>query len=188
VAAGSSTTFQVKFNPSATGLRSAALSFANNDANENPYNFSIQGTGTAESASLFDCNVLSFTTSAGDTTSVLTSTWGNNGDYLRLNGNAVNDFITFTVNVPATGTYSIDFSYITGTDSGIYQLAIDGVNQGSALDQYAATTSGPSTVNLGSKALTAGNRSFTFTATSKNGSSTSYRGRFNTITLTPTGP
>ena len=45
IAAGGSTTFQVTFNPSATGLRSATLSIANDDADENPYNFSIQGTG-----------------------------------------------------------------------------------------------------------------------------------------------
>ncbi len=45
IAASGSTTFNVTFNPSATGTRSATLSIANNDANENPYNFSIQGTG-----------------------------------------------------------------------------------------------------------------------------------------------
>ena len=31
--------------PSASGLRSATLSIANNDADENPYDFAIQGTG-----------------------------------------------------------------------------------------------------------------------------------------------
>lgn len=45
VAAGGSTTFQVSFDPSAAGTRSATLSMANDDGNENPYNFSIQGTG-----------------------------------------------------------------------------------------------------------------------------------------------
>ena len=45
VVPGGSTIFTVVFNPSAGGLRSAALSIANNDANENPYNFNIQGTG-----------------------------------------------------------------------------------------------------------------------------------------------
>jgi hypothetical protein len=45
VAAAGSTTFQVTFTPSATGLREATLSIANNDGDENPYNFSIQGTG-----------------------------------------------------------------------------------------------------------------------------------------------
>ncbi len=45
VAASGSTTFDVQFNPSASGTRSATLSIANNDGDENPYNFSIQGTG-----------------------------------------------------------------------------------------------------------------------------------------------
>jgi len=47
---GGSTTFQVTFDPSAVGLRSATLSLANNDADENPFDFSIQGTGTLASS------------------------------------------------------------------------------------------------------------------------------------------
>ena len=46
IAAGGTTTFQVTFDPSAVGTRTAALSIANDDADENPYNYSIQGTGT----------------------------------------------------------------------------------------------------------------------------------------------
>lgn len=45
VAAGSSTTFQVTFDPSADGLRNATISIVNNDSNENPYTFAIQGNG-----------------------------------------------------------------------------------------------------------------------------------------------
>lgn len=45
VAPVGSATFQITFDPSATGLRTAALSFTTNDADENPFNFSIQGTG-----------------------------------------------------------------------------------------------------------------------------------------------
>jgi hypothetical protein len=45
VPAGGSTTFTVMFDPNAAGLRTATISIANNDSNENPYNFSIQGTG-----------------------------------------------------------------------------------------------------------------------------------------------
>ncbi|WP_340239952.1 choice-of-anchor D domain-containing protein, partial [Emticicia soli] len=41
-----STTFTITFNPSASGLRSATVSIANNDTDENPYTFAIQGTGT----------------------------------------------------------------------------------------------------------------------------------------------
>lgn len=45
VAASSSTTFVVQYTPDATGLVSAVISIANNDTDENPYNFTIQGTG-----------------------------------------------------------------------------------------------------------------------------------------------
>jgi hypothetical protein len=50
VAAAGSTTFQVTFDPSATGLRTATLTIANNDPDENPYNFAIQGTGQVDYA------------------------------------------------------------------------------------------------------------------------------------------
>ncbi len=46
VAAGGQTTFAITFDPGANGLRQATISIANNDNDENPYTFSIQGTGT----------------------------------------------------------------------------------------------------------------------------------------------
>ncbi len=52
IVSGGSTTFQVTFNPSANGLRTATLSFTNNDLDENPYNFSIQGTGSTSEINL----------------------------------------------------------------------------------------------------------------------------------------
>lgn len=45
VVVGSSTTFTVRFDPSAAGNRTTTLNIANNDSNENPYNFTISGTG-----------------------------------------------------------------------------------------------------------------------------------------------
>lgn len=39
------TTFVITFDPSATGLRTATVSIANDDATVNPYDFAIQGTG-----------------------------------------------------------------------------------------------------------------------------------------------
>lgn len=47
VSAGGNTTIQVTFDPSAPGVRAATLSFGNNDADENPFNFSIHGTAWA---------------------------------------------------------------------------------------------------------------------------------------------
>ena len=46
VAPGSSTTFVVSFDPDTTGTKNATLSINNDDSDENPYNFEIQGTGT----------------------------------------------------------------------------------------------------------------------------------------------
>jgi hypothetical protein len=46
-AGGGTTTFQILFTPSSTGLKTATVIIANNDSNENPYNFDIQGTGTS---------------------------------------------------------------------------------------------------------------------------------------------
>ena len=45
VVAGDSTIFTITFTPGAAGVRSANISIANNDANENPYNFTITGIG-----------------------------------------------------------------------------------------------------------------------------------------------
>ena len=45
IAAAGTTTFEITFQPSALGLRTANLSIDNNDADENPYNFNIQGQG-----------------------------------------------------------------------------------------------------------------------------------------------
>ena len=45
VAAAGQTTFEIEFEPGDTGTRTATVSIANNDADENPYTFDIQGTG-----------------------------------------------------------------------------------------------------------------------------------------------
>jgi hypothetical protein len=45
-AGGGTTTFEITFDPGRDGLREAEISIANNDSDENPYNFAIQGTGT----------------------------------------------------------------------------------------------------------------------------------------------
>jgi hypothetical protein len=45
VDAGASVTFQVTFDPEATGLRTATLNITTNDTDESPFQLSIQGTG-----------------------------------------------------------------------------------------------------------------------------------------------
>ena len=47
VADGQSTTFTVRFSPSSPGLKTAVIHIANNDANEDPFDITLDGTGTA---------------------------------------------------------------------------------------------------------------------------------------------
>jgi hypothetical protein len=51
IAAAGSTTFTVRFLPTAVGLRTATLTINNNDGDEGVYDFAIQGTGTTSAAS-----------------------------------------------------------------------------------------------------------------------------------------
>lgn len=44
---GAATTFQIQFNPSSLGMKTATVSIDNNDSNEDPYTFTIQGIGTS---------------------------------------------------------------------------------------------------------------------------------------------
>ena len=46
------TTFTIKFDPSAVGIRTAEISIVNDDLDENPFNFAIQGTGIAPEIAL----------------------------------------------------------------------------------------------------------------------------------------
>jgi len=50
ITASGSTTFAITFNPSALGLRTASVSIANDDNDEDPYTFDIQGEGIDASA------------------------------------------------------------------------------------------------------------------------------------------
>jgi alpha-tubulin suppressor-like RCC1 family protein len=57
IATGSSGTFQIRFDPSAMGARNARLSFANNDLDENPFDFPLTGLGLALEISVLGNNV-----------------------------------------------------------------------------------------------------------------------------------
>jgi hypothetical protein len=47
IAANGSTTFDITFDPTTYGTRTVTISIANNDSDENPYTFDIQGNGTS---------------------------------------------------------------------------------------------------------------------------------------------
>ncbi|MCX6879153.1 MAG: choice-of-anchor D domain-containing protein, partial [Verrucomicrobia bacterium] len=53
VAPGGSTTFTVRFAPAALGIRIAALHLASNDADENPFDINLTGTGTNVTSTIY---------------------------------------------------------------------------------------------------------------------------------------
>ena len=70
---GGSTTFTVHFDPSDIGTRTATISIANNDSDETPYNFDIQGAGTV-TETVSDGETQTF----GSTVTITDAVGGNN--------------------------------------------------------------------------------------------------------------
>jgi hypothetical protein len=94
---------------------------------------------------------------------------------MLLNAKAPGEYVTYTVTIPSTGTYDVKVGTRKGNRSGIVQLAIDGVNQGSAQDNYAAGAD-YEVVDLGKVTFTeAGEKTFQFLVTGHNPNSRGYQ-------------
>jgi len=52
IAVGGNDTFTITFDPTSVGAKTATVSIASNDSNENPYDFTIQGTGVTPEINL----------------------------------------------------------------------------------------------------------------------------------------
>ncbi len=113
VAANSSTTFVVTFTPSAINTRTATISIENNDNNENPYIFAIQGFGIIP-----EIDIQGNATSIPDST-VPDATTTNWTDFSTVTGTRT--FTIFnngnmTLNIGAitlTGTHASEFTVTT---------------------------------------------------------------------------
>ena len=90
VAGAGNTTFTVTFDATTTGLRTATVSIANSDADENPYTFAIAGMGIAPEIDVLGMGI---SIANGDTTPTVTDDT-DFGDALADGGIVTN---TFTV-------------------------------------------------------------------------------------------
>ena len=118
VTPGSNTTFTVQFAPSAVGLRSATINITNSDADENPYDFAIQGTGTVPSVPEIEVQGNSIEIVDGDATPT-TADDTDFGNALVDGGTVDHTFtiyntgtadLTITTPVTITGTHAADFT------------------------------------------------------------------------------
>ncbi len=134
-ASGSSTSFIVTFNPTAAGTRTAVINIVNNDADENPYNFTIQGTGVARE---IEIQGNATTIADGDTSPALTDwtdfstvtatrtfTIRNTGNIIlnlgaiSFSGTNASDFAVTTAPAATIGAYGTTTFVVTFTPSAI---------------------------------------------------------------------
>lgn len=107
------------------------------------------------------------------------------GQYVEFNGTAAaGAWIEFTLANVAAGTYDLKLLYKANSNRGIVQASVDGVNQGTTCNQYAAAAAYKVACSLGTKALTAGNHKLRFTVTGKLASSSGYQMVVDQIALT----
>lgn len=116
VTAGGFTTFQVAFNPSSTGLKSAVITINNDDSNEAVYDFAIQGTGTDPEINVTGngnaINDGSTTPSGSNHTGfgpVLVCNGTNTRTYTISNGGSGN-LVIGTGGITLTGTHAFDYT------------------------------------------------------------------------------
>ncbi len=125
-------------------------------------------------ASIYEVENQTVLVSSGDSHSEFESAdlSGRYGSKLAASG--VDDFIQYSLFVPSPGTYTVSVRHKKASDRGTFQLALNGVNLGAAMDAYSAV-SGYVTVELGTVNITtAGEKNFKFTVAGKNAASSDY--------------
>jgi len=97
------------------------------------------------------------------------------GAGIRFEAKAPGDFVTYDVTIPSAGTYDVKVGTRKDNRSGIVQLTIDGLDQGSAQDNYAAEPD-YQVIDLGKVTFTEpGERTFQFLVTGHNPASQGYQ-------------
>ena len=102
------------------------------------------------------------------------------GYYSFISTCVTDDFIEYTVNVPAGGVYPVQIGVSEGPMRAIWQLSIDGTDQGGAFDAYDPDFKVTDWA-AGSRSFTAGEHTFRFTIVGKNSLATKWNIGFDFI-------
>ncbi len=108
-------TFSINFNPTATGIRTAIVSIANNDSNENPYTFLIQGTGVSP-----EMDVTGNGQAIVSGSSIPTFVNDTFFDYVNITGASIDRVFTIQNN----GTSPLDIGAINISGSGASEYSV----------------------------------------------------------------
>jgi hypothetical protein len=128
---------------------------------------------------------LAVAATSGDVHRVAADAGYSGGQGTILEANAAGDFVSYTVNVPEARIYDVRVGIKKLGNRGIWQLAIDGANQGPTVDGFSSAAAFVE-VDLGNKTFAAaGNKTFRFQVTGKNAASTSFWIALDYIKLVP---
>ncbi|MBW7452607.1 Ig-like domain-containing protein, partial [Paenibacillus sepulcri] len=174
------------YNPDNMGTYKIFGEFASpgitNTKNIKPY--IVVSLTDSSSVAIIPVSTASYTVNPGGP-SINTAAGGNTptGRYLQTSSTPVaGDWVEVTVDVPETGNYDIEFGYKSNNNRGIAQLYVDGVSQGSPVDEYHPAQTFPA-ADMGSSILEAGSHKFRFVVTGKNAGSSGYHLTFDYIKL-----
>ena len=128
VAPGGSTSVSVEFDPHATGTHFAFLSIANNDSNESPFNFRIQGTGTGESEIAVTGNGVDITDGDSSPSTTDHTDFGS----VNVDSGTVSRTFTITNSGGENMILGVDAASLSGPDAGDFSITaqpLDGISR-----------------------------------------------------------
>jgi hypothetical protein len=162
ITAGGNTTFTVTFSPTSDGAKTAAISIANNDSNENPYTFNVTGTGISSSLNAVTLG------------SALSTTYGTTSSAVSFTASGTN--LTENITVTAQSGYEVSISEGAGYGASV------SVAGGTTVYVRFASTKTPGTYNSQTAAVLSSNG-----ATNVNVTTSSSTNTISVKTLTVTG-
>jgi hypothetical protein len=149
------------------------------------YELQVFGGAAGPAPITYETESLPVAATSGDVHRVALDAGYSGGQGTILEGNAVGDFVTYTVNVPEVRTYNIRVRIKRLSNRGIWQFSSNGVNHGPTVDGFSVPAVFPE-IDLGNLAFaTSGNKAFRFQITGKNASSSNFWIALDYIKLTP---